>query len=110
VPAHNVSGVVVDQSGAPLAGAMVSLLADASTGAPFFAAGSARTAPDGTFAIGDVPAGRYRLNASVPTVWSSGGSTGGVVSSTSVARPGRPQPIEVVVTEADVSGLQAVVR
>jgi Carboxypeptidase regulatory-like domain len=109
VPAHNVSGVVVDEIGAPLAGAMVSLLADARTGAPFFAADSARTAADGTFAIGDVPAGSYRLNASMPAVWSSAGSTGGVVSSTSVARPGRPQPIEVVVTDADVSGLQVVV-
>jgi hypothetical protein len=110
VPAHNVSGVVVDENGAPLADAMVTLMGDARTGVPIGTAGSARTAADGSFSIGDVPAGSYRLNASVPIVWSSSGSAGGIVSSTSVVRPGVPQPTEVVVTDADVSGLQIVVH
>jgi hypothetical protein len=110
VPAHNVSGVVVDENGSPLAGAMVTLMGDPRTGVPIGPAGSARTAADGSFSIGDVPAGTYRLNASVPIVWNSSGSGGGIVSSTSVVRPGRPQQIEVVGTDADLSGLQIVVR
>jgi hypothetical protein len=111
VPAHYVSGVVVDENGAPLAGAMVTLMVDPRTGGvPIGPAGSARTAADGSFSIGDVPAGSYRLNASVPIVWNNSGSAGGIVSSTSVLRPGVPQQTEVVVTDADVSGLQIVVR
>jgi protocatechuate 3,4-dioxygenase beta subunit len=110
VPAHNVSGVVVDENGTPLAGAMVTLIGDARSGVPIGPAGSARTAADGSFSIGDVSAGSYRLNASVPVVWNNSGSGGGVVSSTSVVRPGSPQQIEVVVTDADVSGLQIVIR
>jgi hypothetical protein len=110
VPAHNVSGVVVDENGAPLAGAMVTLMGDPRTGVPIGPAGSARTAADGGFSIGDVPEGSYRLNASVPIVWNNSGSTDGIVSSTSVVRPGPQQQTEVVVTDADVSGLQVVVR
>jgi hypothetical protein len=110
VPAHNVSGVVVDENGTPLAGAMVTLIGDARSGVPIGPAGSARTAADGSFSIGDVPAGSYRLNASVPIVWNNSGSAGGIVSSTSVVRPGPQQQTEVVVTDADVSGLQIVVR
>jgi hypothetical protein len=110
VPAHYVSGVVVDENGAPLAGAMVTLMGDPRTGVPIGPAGSARTAADGSFSIGEVPAGSYRLNASVPIVWNNSGSAGGIVSSTSVLRPGGPQQTEVVVTDADVSGLQIVVQ
>ena len=43
VPAHNVSGVVVDENGSPLAGAMVTLMGDPRTGVPIGPAGSART-------------------------------------------------------------------
>jgi Carboxypeptidase regulatory-like domain len=110
VPAHYVSGVVVDENGAPLTGAMVTLMGDPRTGVPIGPAGNARTAADGSFSIGDVPAGSYRLNASVPIVWSNSGSAGGIVSSTSAVGPGVPQQTEVVVTDADVSGLQIVVR
>jgi hypothetical protein len=110
VAAHYVSGIVVDESGTALGGAIVTLMDDARNGVLVGPAGSARTAADGTFSIGDVPAGSYRLSASVPVVWSNSGSAGGIVSSSSVVRPGPPQQTEVVVTDADVSGLQIVVR
>jgi hypothetical protein len=110
VPAHNVSGVVVDESGTPLAGAMVMLSSDARSGVPIGPTSNARTAADGSFSIGDVPAGSYRLSASVPVVWSNSGSAGGIVSPTSVVRPGPSQQTEVVVADADVSGLQIVVQ
>ncbi|PWT81937.1 MAG: hypothetical protein C5B57_09555 [Blastocatellia bacterium] len=111
VLAYHVSGVVVDENGAAVAGAMVMLSGDPRSGPPIGPAGSARTAADGSFSIGEVPPGSYRLNASAPVVWSSSGSTaGGFVTSTSAGRPTLPQQTEVVVTDADVSGLQVVVR
>jgi hypothetical protein len=116
-PAYYVSGVVVDENGAPLAGAMVTLTNDERTErgnprtvVPALPLGSARTAADGSFLIFDVPTGTYRLTASVPFVWNDSGSAAGTVSSTSVVRPAAPQQTEVVVTDADVSGLQVVVR
>jgi hypothetical protein len=108
VAAHYVSGVVVDESGTASGGAIVTLMDDARNGVLIGPAGSARTAADGTFSIGDVPAGTYRLSASVPTVWNSSGPNGAFVSS--AARPARPQLIEVEAADADVSGLQIVVR
>jgi carboxypeptidase family protein len=110
VPAYHVSGVVVDENGAPLAGAMVMLTGDPRNGPPIGPAGSARAAADGSFSIGEVPPGNYRLNATVPVVWNSSGSNGGgFVTAASAGRPSPPQQTEVVVTAADVSGLQVVV-
>src|SRR5262249_2843867 len=112
VPAHHISGVVVDENGAPLAGAMVMLSGDPRNGPPIGPAGSARTAAGGSLSIEDVPPGSYRLNASVPVVWNStsGFSGGRFVTATSGDRPTPPQQTEVIVTDADVSGLQVVVR
>jgi Carboxypeptidase regulatory-like domain len=108
--AHYVSGIVVDKNGTALGGAIVTLTDDPRNGVPIGPAGSARTAADGTFSIGDVPSGAYRLSASVPIVWNSSGPNGATASSASVARPSRPQQVEVVVADADVSGLQVVVQ
>jgi Carboxypeptidase regulatory-like domain len=111
VLAYHVSGVVVDENGAALAGAMVMLTGDPRNGPPIGPAGSARTAADGSFSIGEVPPGSYRLNATVPVVWNSSGSIGGgLVTAASAGRPSPPQQTEVVVADADVSGLQVVVR
>jgi protocatechuate 3,4-dioxygenase beta subunit len=135
-PAYRVSGVVVDENGAPIAHAMVMLMNDPRSGMMFFGpGGNAQTGDDGRFSIGDVTPGTYRLNASVPMIMSSGGgggaggigfsevsagigggsftswtvSNGGVTTSRMVN--GTPQqPQEVTVTDADVRGVRVVAR
>ncbi|HEV8346926.1 MAG TPA: carboxypeptidase-like regulatory domain-containing protein [Vicinamibacterales bacterium] len=131
MPAYQVSGVVVDEAGTPLSGTMVLLMADVregGTGAP--AMGHSET--NGTFRIGGVTPGTYRLMASMPVTWSArdgsivgaggGGAgfvavTGGVyVGGAGVGGPGVPPPsqaamqtpIEVTVDNGDVTGLKIV--
>src|SRR4029453_10532345 len=78
-PAYRVSGMVVDENGAPIARAMVMLMNDPRSGMMFLGpGGNAQTGDDGRFSIGDVTPGTYRLNVSVPMVMNSGGGTGGV--------------------------------
>ena len=129
VPAYRISGVVVDENGAPIAHAMVMLMNDPRNGMMFMGPhGSAQTGDDGRFSIGDVTPGAYRLNASVPMMMTSGGgigassvatgagsftswslSSGGVTTTTTVN--GTPQqPQEVIVTDADVRGVRVVAR
>jgi len=133
-PAYRVSGMVVDENGAPIAHAMVMLMNDPRSGMMFIGpGGNAQTGDDGRFSIGDVTPGAYRLNASVPMIMNSGGaggvgfsgvsggasggstftswsiSSGGVTTSTTVN--GTPQqPQEVTVTDADVRGVRLVAR
>jgi hypothetical protein len=117
--AHVVAGVVVDEMNKPVGGAMVRLMPTEFVGPG--PGGSAQTQPDGTFKIGGVVAGAYRLNASVPVTFSSGGGTvtggvsggvtsaaGGLVTYSSAAGPG--STIQVTVGDADVAGLTVVVR
>jgi protocatechuate 3,4-dioxygenase beta subunit len=129
VPAYRVSGMVVDENGAPIAHAMVMLMNDPRNGMMFMGpGGNAQTGDDGRFSIGDVTPGAYRLNASVPMMMTSGGgigassvatgggsftswslSSGGVTTTTTVN--GTPQqPQEVIVTDADVRGVRVVAR
>ena len=135
-PAYRVSGIVVDENGAPIAHAMVMLMTDPRNGMAFMGPrGHAQTGDDGRFSIGDVAPGAYRLNASVPMIMNPGGavaggvggsgfsavsggiggasfttwsvSSGGVTTSTTVN--GTPQqPQEVTVTDADVRGVRLV--
>ena len=134
-PAYRVSGMVVDENGAPIAHAMVMLMNDPRSGMMFMGpGGNAQTGDDGRFSIGDVTPGSYRLNASVPMIMSSSGaggaggigfsevsagisgsftswtvSNGGVTTSRMVN--GTPQqPQEVTVTDADVRGVRVVAR
>ena len=88
--------------------------------------GNTQTGNDGRFSIGDVTAGTYRVNASVPMIMStrSGGvaASGGVgggsnftswsVSSSGVTTTvsGGTAPFEVVVADADVRGVRVVVH
>jgi len=133
-PAFRVSGIVVDDSGNAVAGAMVMLMSDPRNGAAFMGpSGNTRTADDGRFVIGEVVPGTYRLTASVMVNIRSGrgaasggagaevvaGVTGGIVggrSGTSVvwsagSTPGStPTPTEIVVTDADVTGIRVTVR
>jgi hypothetical protein len=133
-PAYRVSGMVVDENGAPIAHAMVMLMNDPRSGMMFLGpGGNAQTGDDGRFSIGDVTPGTYRLNASVPVFTNSGGAVigGGVgastvssssgafttwsissggVTTTSVVNAAPQQPQEVVVTDADVRGVRVVAR
>jgi protocatechuate 3,4-dioxygenase beta subunit len=131
VPAYRISGVVVDENGAPIAQAMVMLMNDPRSGMMFMGPhGNARTGDDGRFSIGDVTPGTYRLNASVPMMMTSGGgigassvvtggggsftswsiASGDGVTTTRTVNTTPPQPQEVVVTDTDVRGVRVVAR
>lgn len=124
VPAFRVSGIVVDQEGKAIGGAMVMLLADPRSGAFSGPVGNATARDDGRFEIDGVPAGSYHANASV--MMSRGASSGGVVrgsggavASGSVttwssggtvnAGAGAP-PAEVVVADADITDVRVVTK
>jgi protocatechuate 3,4-dioxygenase beta subunit len=114
-PAFRVSGVVVDEGGAPVEGAMVMLMNDPRVGGVVGGPiGNGQSDARGRFAIDDVPAGTYRVNASVIMRMSAGltgGVTGGVSTSFSVGPTnGGEAPPEVVVTDGDVSGVRVVAR
>lgn len=70
--AFNVSGVVVDEAGAPLGGAMVSLMRSTRPEIPTVDL-MVHADPDGTFHIGGVIPGRYRISATAPMDLSAGG-------------------------------------
>ena len=78
VPAFQVWGRVVDENGAPVAGAMVMLMGDPRGGASFMGpTGNARTGDDGRFTIAEVPSGTYRMQASVLMMNVAGRGAGG---------------------------------
>jgi hypothetical protein len=127
--AYQVSGVVVDETGSPLGGAMITLRADLSNGS-LGVPTMARTDQNGTFRIGGVVSGTYRVMAgmSTPTMWSvrtgstaagggvDAGITGGVyfgganVGGPAVSPPAMAliTPVEVTIDNADVTDLKVV--
>ena len=122
VPSFRIAGRVVDESGAAVAGAMVTLIADPRAPSFMGPLGHARTGDDGRFTIDGVASGTYRVSASVPIMMNGGRGVvggGGVVGSVSAgtstswssgAIGGMDQPNEVVVNGANVTGIRVVVR
>jgi protocatechuate 3,4-dioxygenase beta subunit len=125
-PSFSVSGIVVDESGSPVAHAMVMLMGDPRSGM-FGPAGSAQSQDDGRFVIGEVTAGSYRVNASIMLVGGTGrssvgsggssvavssGASGGVGGGFFTFSGGGPidPPAEVVVSDADVNNVRVVAR
>jgi hypothetical protein len=120
VPAFDVSGFVVDEMDRPIGGAMVMLTPDGPE--PLGTGGSARTQPDGTFRLGNITRGAYRLTAVVPITVSSregsvpsGGVIGGFVWGTGSGVPpqggiaARSGTVQVIVEGADVVGVKVIV-
>ena len=108
-----VSGVVVDQTGAPVAGAMVMLRGDPRSAVAIMGpVGQSSSDANGRFVLANVPSGSYSVMV-IPTfvsrtnggdsVESSGISSGG-------PQAARADPIAVVVADADVDGVTIVVR
>jgi hypothetical protein len=137
-PAFQVSGVVVDETGRPVANAVVRLDSDPADGLtfPFGRFLQARTNASGAFTISNVTSATYVLVAIAPQVTSSETDSrvagGGSVVSFGSASSGGPvrhgvmsesrdgittyyrdetaTRVSISVTQADVSGLQVVVR
>ena len=125
-PAFRISGIVVDEKGEPVSGAMVMLMPDPRRMVLFSGGGGGQSQADGRFTIGDVTAGTYRLSASVPIMMGgrgAGGGGAGVVGGSWVSTDGgggsatvmrtfgaAPQPTELTVTDANVSGVRVVVQ
>jgi len=98
-----VSGIVVDQSGKPVAEAMIMLRMVGDGGSNSFGpALSGRTKPDGTFAIGGVVSGRYSVVAT-PIVRTAGASA----TFTAIAGPQRDQ-LQISVDGANVVGVRII--
>jgi hypothetical protein len=101
VTAFRVSGVVVDQDRRPSPGAMVTLIPNIRTSA-FFMPIMAIAADDGTFEIGQVVPGAYRINARANQE-SAAGIGGGFFDVISDGPPSGPGTITV--GSADIDGL-----
>jgi hypothetical protein len=127
LPAHEISGIVVDAAGVPQAGVMLTLMGSPGAVGPPGPPATARTDQTGAFTIGGVVAGTYRVTAMVPIAVGVrddaganaglrfGGRELGAASGIDVAAPvggfqiqGLPST-EVTVDVTDVTGVWVVV-
>jgi protocatechuate 3,4-dioxygenase beta subunit len=102
-PAYQVSGIVVDSTGRPVAGAIVRLPSRMPFGAPFLM--SAPSDSNGRFRVTNVPAGTYGVMAAVPRVRSNGAGASASLSFGDAARPGAAPEVTI---ESDVANLHVV--
>jgi hypothetical protein len=106
VAAFRVSGIAVDQTGRPSPGAMVVLIPDLRTGP--FAPMMSIADDEGTFTIGDVAPGTYRMTAHA----NAGGAAGGIgaVSFGFAANVdgSLSGPATITVGSADLNGLTVI--
>jgi hypothetical protein len=109
LPAHEVSGVVIDDAGVPLAGMIVMLMSDPTNGGTATPA-LGQTDQDGAFRIGGIVSGSYRVSAGAGGPPVAGGrfrwqlrraAVGGVLF-------GAAAPLEITVRDTDVTGLRIV--
>jgi carboxypeptidase family protein len=113
-PVFQVSGVVIDESGAPVAGAMVILMGDPMRGGIFFGpGGQAQSDTDGRFVIDSVASGSYTTIATLPIMFNdqavtTGGIGGFSFAGGSAQMPGAGQ-VEVTVSGTSVDDLKIVV-
>jgi protocatechuate 3,4-dioxygenase beta subunit len=125
VPAFQVSGVVVDETGAAVEHAMVMLMDGPSVADPFLSLVlgpplMTQSDPSGRFTFGDVPAGSYTLHVENGPgglgAFGVGGTFGIDSDGTPRAAPGRakraPEPgtLEVTVENENVGDLKIIVR
>jgi hypothetical protein len=93
VPAYQVSGIVVDSAGRPVAGAIVRLSSRMPFGPPFLM--SAASDSNGRFRVTNVPAGTYGVMAAVPRVTQNGTGVSGGLSFGDAARPGAAPEVTI---------------
>jgi hypothetical protein len=107
--AHEVSGVVVDQTGSAVAGAVVVLMPDPTMGV-LAAAGTGQTDHTGAFRINGVVSGTYRLMAGTggPPVAQSAPNRSGGVGTIGGVFFGAAAPLQITVGDTDVTGLRIV--
>lgn len=117
-PAFTVSGTVVDETGAPLGGAMVTLFPGSLLETPSSPL-MGRADSDGVFQIGAVIPGTYHVNASAPMGPSGGGAFFDLIQETVrvdsreggdsvVFDPPSSRTTKVTVENDDVTGLRVV--
>jgi hypothetical protein len=109
LPAHEVSGVVVDEAGAPVAGVFVVLTADSTTGGPGRPA-TEETDSNGAFRFGGIVSGTYGLMAETRgrRVARSGPGPSAGVDAIGPAFLGASAPRQIAVRDTDVTGLRLV--
>jgi hypothetical protein len=138
-PAFQLSGTVVDESGAPVGGAMITVMPERSPmgGMPmmFGPPSMSRSNADGTFAVANLPSGVYTVGAGFPitdgggnfgvvrggginTVATGAIGAGSITTWTSAGGPGVPftytrdsnEQTRVTIGDANVEGFRLVVR